>query len=65
MPGWLCPQLPLLRSLARTQVRGGCKNLVLDLGLVLEGQHAWELPEVLLGAVRCAVLWRAWLVDSL
>lgn len=34
------------------QVRGGCKNLVLDLGVVLEGQHAWELPEVLLGAVR-------------
>jgi hypothetical protein len=40
------------RIVASCQVRGGCKNLVLDLGVVLEGQHAWELPEVLLGAVR-------------
>uniref|UniRef100_A0A383VGR2 Protein ENHANCED DISEASE RESISTANCE 2 C-terminal domain-containing protein n=1 Tax=Tetradesmus obliquus TaxID=3088 RepID=A0A383VGR2_TETOB len=33
-------------------VRGGARNLVLDLGLVLEGHHSWELPEELLGAVR-------------
>lgn len=41
----VCPAMPL-------QVRGGAKKLVIDLGVVLEGQHAWELPEVLLGAVR-------------
>jgi hypothetical protein len=33
-------------------VRGGARSLVLDLGLVLEGHHSWELPEELLGAVR-------------
>ncbi|KAF8072532.1 EDR2L [Scenedesmus sp. PABB004] len=33
-------------------VRGGAKGLVLDLGVVLEGHNAWELPEALLGAVR-------------
>ncbi|KAF6263208.1 hypothetical protein COO60DRAFT_1635423 [Scenedesmus sp. NREL 46B-D3] len=33
-------------------VRGGARNLVLDLGVVLEGHHSWELPEELLGAVR-------------
>lgn len=43
------------------QVRGGAKKLVIDLGVVLEGQHAWELPEVLLGAVR----WDRDLCDTL
>eukprot|EP00775_Hariotina_reticulata_P012050 gene12050-12192_t len=33
-------------------VRGGAKSLVIDLGVLLEGQHTWELPEQLLGAVR-------------
>lgn len=34
------------------QVRGGAKSLVIDLGVLLEGQNTWELPEQLLGAVR-------------
>jgi hypothetical protein len=43
----------LLLLLCHTaQVRGGARSLVLDLGLVLEGHHSWELPEELLGAVR-------------
>jgi hypothetical protein len=37
-------------------VRGATKSLVIDLAVLLEGQHSYELPEVLLGACRCAVL---------
>jgi hypothetical protein len=33
-------------------VRGATKALVIDIGLVLEGQHSYELPEELLGAIR-------------
>eukprot|EP00882_Tetradesmus_deserticola_P016640 GHRQ01017780.1.p1 GENE.GHRQ01017780.1~~GHRQ01017780.1.p1 ORF type:complete len:445 (+),score=238.81 GHRQ01017780.1:224-1558(+) len=33
-------------------VRGATKSLVIDLGFVLEGQRAEELPEALLGAFR-------------
>lgn len=33
-------------------VRGATKALVIDIGLVLEGQHSYELPEELLGACR-------------
>lgn len=33
-------------------VRGATKSLVIDLALLLEGQHAYELPEVLIGACR-------------
>lgn len=33
-------------------VRGATKSLVIDLGFVLEGQQAEELPEALLGAFR-------------
>lgn len=43
---------PLLCVSWLLQVRGGARNLVLDLGLVLEGHNSWELPEVLLGAIR-------------
>lgn len=35
-------------------VRGATKSLVLDLALLLEGRAPYELPEVLLGACRCA-----------
>jgi len=33
-------------------VRGATKSLVIDLGFVLEGVAAWELPEALLGTLR-------------
>jgi hypothetical protein len=33
-------------------VRGATKGLVIDLGLVLEGSQPYELPEVLVGAMR-------------
>ncbi|GBF90769.1 hypothetical protein Rsub_03070 [Raphidocelis subcapitata] len=33
-------------------VRGATRSLVIDLALLLEGQHAYELPEVLIGACR-------------
>jgi hypothetical protein len=33
-------------------VRGATRSLVIDLALLLEGQHSYELPETLLGACR-------------
>ncbi|KAG1665198.1 hypothetical protein FOA52_002599 [Chlamydomonas sp. UWO 241] len=33
-------------------VRGATKNLVIDMGFVLEGTAPWELPECLLGCLR-------------
>lgn len=33
-------------------VRGATRSLVVDLALLLEGQHSYELPEVLVGACR-------------
>lgn len=41
------------------QVRGGCKNLTIDLGVVLEGQHAWEV-----GVTGSGVVLRRWLGSS-
>lgn len=42
----------LLCGVLAGMVRGATKSLVIDLGFVLEGQQAEELPEALLGAFR-------------
>lgn len=51
-PSTLNPCQLHIAVVCHVQVRGGARNLVLDLGLVLEGHNSWELPEELVGAVR-------------
>ena len=48
-PFLLSPSSSVMREL---QVRSCTKSLVVDMGFVLEGTEAWELPECLLGVMR-------------